>query len=40
VACGNISGGIAFFVSRDHYDLVLEGTKKASTAPAKASKSP
>jgi hypothetical protein len=40
VACGNVSGGIAFFVSRDHYELIAEGAKKASTAPSTASKSP
>lgn len=40
VACGNVSGGTAFFVSRDHYELISGGDKKASTAPSKAPKSP
>jgi hypothetical protein len=40
VACGNVSGGVAFFVSRDHYELISDGGKKASTTPSKAPKSP
>ncbi len=40
VACGNVSGGTAFFVSRDHYELISGGGKKASTAPSQAPKSP
>jgi hypothetical protein len=40
VACGNVSGGVGFFVSRDHYELISGGAKKASTAPSKAPKSP
>lgn len=40
VAYGNVSGGIAFFVSRNHYELVAEGAKKASISMSKAAKSP
>jgi hypothetical protein len=40
VACGNLSGGTGFFVSRDHYELISDGGKKGSTAPSKAPKTP
>lgn len=40
VACGNVSGGVAFFVSRDHYELISDAGKKASAAPSNAPKSP
>jgi hypothetical protein len=40
VACGNVSGGVAFFVSRDHYELVSRGDENAASAPSRAPKSP
>ena len=40
VACGNISGGVAFFISRDHYELVPPEGKNTVAAPSKAPKSP
>ena len=40
VACGNISGGVAFFISRDHYELVLPEGKNTVAVPSKAPKSP
>ena len=40
VACGNISGGVAFFISRDHYELVSPEGKNAVASPSKAPKTP
>ncbi|WP_309106624.1 hypothetical protein [Arthrobacter sp.] len=40
VACGNLSAGVAFFVSRDRYELILDGGKTASPSPAEAGKTP
>jgi hypothetical protein len=40
VACGNVSAGVAFFVSRDHYELVPAAGKPASQAPSDAPKTP
>lgn len=40
VACGNVSAGVAFFISRDHYELVSDGGANASTTPSEAAKSP
>ena len=40
VACGNVSGGVAFFISRDHYELISPEGKKTEAAPSEASKSP
>jgi hypothetical protein len=40
VACGNVSGGVGFFISRDHYELISANGKNVQTAPAKASKTP
>jgi hypothetical protein len=40
VACGNVSAGVAFFISRDHYELVSNGGANASAAPSEAPKSP
>lgn len=40
VACGNVSAGVAFFVSRDRYELILPGSKPASPTPSQASKTP
>nr|WP_309977118.1 hypothetical protein [Arthrobacter oryzae] len=40
VACGNVSAGVAFFISRDHYELVSGGPENASATPSEAPKSP
>jgi hypothetical protein len=40
VACGNVSGGVAFFISRDHYELVFPNGKNTATTHSKAAKSP
>ncbi|KRE78331.1 hypothetical protein [Arthrobacter sp. Soil763] len=40
VACGNISAGVAFFISRDRYELVQRPPKTASPAPSDARKTP
>lgn len=40
VACGNVSGGVAFFISRDHYELISPKGKNPEAAPLKAPKSP
>lgn len=40
VACGNVSGGVGFFVSQDRYELISGPAKSASPAPAEASKTP
>jgi hypothetical protein len=40
VACGNVSGGVGFFISRDHYELISAQGKNVQTAPAKALKTP
>ena len=40
VACGNVSAGIAFFVSRDRYELISEPGKTAAQAPSDAPKTP
>jgi hypothetical protein len=40
VACGNVSGGVGFFVSEDRYELISGPAESASPAPAGASKSP
>jgi hypothetical protein len=40
VACGNVSGGVGFFISRDHYELISANGKNVQTAPAKALKTP
>ncbi|WP_445155181.1 hypothetical protein ACTWLI_02770 [Arthrobacter sp. Hor0625] len=40
VACGNISAGVAFFISRDRYELVRAPSQTASPAPSEAPKSP
>jgi len=40
VGCGNVSAGIAFFISRDHYELVSGGGQNASVAPPEAPKTP
>lgn len=40
VACGNLSAGVAFFISRDHYELVSEAPANASGTPSEAPKSP
>lgn len=40
VACGNVSAGVALFISRDHYELVSGGGANASATPSEAPKSP
>jgi hypothetical protein len=40
VACGNVSAGVAFFVSRDRYELISKTPETASPAASEASKSP
>lgn len=40
VACGNVSAGVGFFVSRDHYELIPVKGKNAQAAPGKAPKTP
>ncbi|MET3935833.1 hypothetical protein ABIE00_003879 [Arthrobacter sp. OAP107] len=40
VACGNVSGGVGFFISRDHYELISAKGKNVQTTPAKAAKTP
>jgi hypothetical protein len=40
VACGNVTGGVAFVVSRDHYEVISGGGKKPSTSPPEAPKTP
>ncbi|MEC5181946.1 hypothetical protein [Arthrobacter sp. CG_A4] len=40
VACGNISAGVAFFVSRDRYELFSDAGKQASQTPSEAPKAP
>lgn len=40
VACGNVSAGVAFFVARDRYELILPTAKTASAAPSDAPKTP
>jgi len=40
VACGNVSAGVGFFISRDHYELIPAKAKNARTTPAKALKTP
>jgi len=40
VACGNVSAGVGFFVSRDRYELISKPAETASPAPAMAPKSP
>jgi hypothetical protein len=40
VACGNVSAGVAFFVSRDRYELISDAGKTASPAPHEAPKTP
>ena len=40
VACGNVSAGVAFFVSRDRYELISDAGKTASPGPSEAPKTP
>jgi hypothetical protein len=40
VACGNVSAGVGFFVSREGYELISKAAESAAPAPAMASKSP
>ena len=40
VACGNLSAGVAFFVSRERYELISDAGTEASQPPSEAPKSP
>ena len=40
VACGNVSAGVGFFVSPDHYELIPKPAETAPAATAGASKTP
>ena len=40
VACGNVSAGVAFFVTRDRYELIPNTGKQASQDPSEAPKTP
>src|SRR4029453_14295724 len=40
VACGNVSAGVAFFVSREGYQLIQQQTPTAVPSPAASSESP
>jgi len=40
VACGNVSAGVAFFVTRDRYELIPNTGKQASQDPSMAPKTP
>ncbi|HEY8701542.1 MAG TPA: hypothetical protein VIM08_11390 [Arthrobacter sp.] len=40
VACGNVSAGVAFFVTRARYELFSKAADKTSQAPAEPSKTP
>jgi len=40
VACGNVSAGVAFFVTRDRYELIPNTGKPASQDPSIAPKTP
>ncbi|MCY1220715.1 hypothetical protein D9M72_327400 [compost metagenome] len=40
VACGNVSAGVGFFVSRDRYELISADSADPSAAPSEAPKSP
>ncbi|WP_307077972.1 hypothetical protein [Arthrobacter pascens] len=40
VACGNVSGGVAFFVARERYELISKAPETASPVPSQASKTP
>ena len=40
VACGNVSAGVAFFVSRDRYELISDAGKTAAQRPSRHAKNP
>jgi len=40
VACGNVSAGVGFFVSPEHYELIFGPAESASPAPVEGSKTP
>jgi hypothetical protein len=40
VACGNVSAGIAFFVSRDHYEAFSKPAETMAAAPSGTTKTP
>ncbi|MDQ0675919.1 hypothetical protein QFZ36_003480 [Pseudarthrobacter siccitolerans] len=40
VACGNVSAGVGFFVSPEHYELISRPAETASPVPGNPSKTP
>ena len=40
VACGNVSASVAFFITRDRYELIPNTVKQASQDPSTAPKTP
>jgi hypothetical protein len=40
VACGNVSGGIAFFIARDHYEAFSRPPETTAPAPSGTPKTP
>ncbi|MDQ0692333.1 putative small lipoprotein YifL [Arthrobacter sp. W4I7] len=40
VACGNVSAGVGFFVSPEHYELISRPVETASPVPGNPSKTP
>jgi hypothetical protein len=40
VACGNVSGGVAFFIARDHYEAFSRPSETGTQAPSGAPKTP
>lgn len=40
VACGNVSGGVAFFVARDHYGAFSKSAETTGPAPSEGAKTP
>jgi hypothetical protein len=40
VACGNVSAGVGFFISPEHYELISGPAQTVSPAPAEGSKTP
>ncbi|QDY89140.1 hypothetical protein E7Y32_02090 [Arthrobacter sp. UKPF54-2] len=40
IACGNVSAGVAFFISRDRYELISPAPTTGSPTPSEAPKTP
>ncbi len=40
VACGNVSGGVAFFVAKDHYEAFSKAAETAAPASSEPAKTP